>query len=513
MLRIVLVDDEALIRSFMRTLIAESPAGHQVVGEAASAEQALSLLAGTEADVLLVDVRMPGMGGVALVRLAKERWPHVRCVMLSGHDDFAYVRDSMALGAVDYLLKYRLDLASFDRAMATVEDQLEQAYREEARTRQLAQTADRAAPLLKEQFLASALRGEAEEEDPVWAGLLENYDGPAALAVFALDYLSSKRLERMPDRARRVMASALGEGCILCPTEEGILAALLPAREAAERTKQALRSMTLLLNLQARTALSEAASFARELPERYAQALERLRRSEEAKGLGAEQAERLLGAINSASRDALKREMREIFGCAALEKPSGERLDAPQPVSRKLVADVLAVIRLAAGQSQLDVDELLRDQLQMLERETGQDAAALVLGGMLLRVQEALTESGHSALRSEHVRNAVAYIDAHFHQPLTLEGVAAQINVSAPYVSRQFRSELGVTFTTYVNRVRIAAACRYLRHGIPAQEAAERSGYPNLSYFFRTFKEICGCTPSAYVKQCKSVQDSNKPVH
>lgn len=503
MLRIVLVDDEALVRSFMRTLIAESPAGHRVVGEAASAEQALALLTGMEADVLLVDVRMPGMGGVALVRAVKERWPRVRCVMLSGHDDFAYVRDSMALGAVDYLLKHRLDPATFDRAMAAVEAQLEQAHREETRTRQLAQAADRAAPLLREKFLASALRGEADAEDPVWAEMLEACGGSAALAVFALDYLSSKRLERMPDRARRVLASSLGEAYAVCPMEEGILVALVPERGAGERAKHALRSMNLLLNLKAQMALSEAASSARQLAERYGQALERLRQSEEARGLDSEQAERLLGAINSGSREALKRAMREIFGRAAADEPSGAEPSAP--MRRKLVADVLAILRLAAGPSRVDVDELLRHQLQMLAQEPGGDVTALVLGGMLLRVQEALAEAGRTAMHSEHVRNAAAYIDAHFHQPLTLEQVAAQINVSAPYVSRQFRRELGMTFTAYVNRVRIAAACRYLRHGISAREAAEQSGYPNLSYFFRTFKELCGCTPSEYVKQCKSV--------
>jgi DNA-binding LytR/AlgR family response regulator len=96
---VLIVDDEPPARRRMRRLLADLP-GVEVVGEAGSADQALAALAARGADVVLLDIRMPGLDGLELVARYAELPP---VIFVTAHDEFA-VR-AFELDAVDYLLK------------------------------------------------------------------------------------------------------------------------------------------------------------------------------------------------------------------------------------------------------------------------------------------------------------------------------------------------------------------------------------------------------------------------
>ena len=108
-IRVLIVDDQLLLRqSFQRLLELED--GISVVGVAANGEEALARLAeleraGTLPDVALMDIRMPGMGGVTATARVSERWPSVRVLILTTFDDQEYVVKGVSAGAKGYLLK------------------------------------------------------------------------------------------------------------------------------------------------------------------------------------------------------------------------------------------------------------------------------------------------------------------------------------------------------------------------------------------------------------------------
>lgn len=77
----------------------------EVCGAAASAEEALTQLADANADLVLVDVSLPGMNGFDFLREAKRRWPRLLCLVLSGHDESAYSKRALSLGARGYVAK------------------------------------------------------------------------------------------------------------------------------------------------------------------------------------------------------------------------------------------------------------------------------------------------------------------------------------------------------------------------------------------------------------------------
>ncbi|OLL32282.1 DNA-binding response regulator [Burkholderia sp. SRS-W-2-2016] len=102
--RLLLVDDHPLVRDGLRARL-EAVGQFEVVGEAGNAQQALAL-AETEAPHLaLMDVGMNGMNGIALANLFHERFPAIRVLMLSMHDNLEYVTQAVRAGASGYVLK------------------------------------------------------------------------------------------------------------------------------------------------------------------------------------------------------------------------------------------------------------------------------------------------------------------------------------------------------------------------------------------------------------------------
>ncbi len=103
-IRLLIVDDQRLMREGLRTLL-EFEQGFEIVGEAANGQAAIDAYASLRPDVVLMDIRMPGMDGVEATRRLCERWPETRVIILTTFDDDANVFEGLRAGAVGYLLK------------------------------------------------------------------------------------------------------------------------------------------------------------------------------------------------------------------------------------------------------------------------------------------------------------------------------------------------------------------------------------------------------------------------
>jgi len=113
-IRILLVDDQRLMREGLRTLLELEP-DLQVAGEAGDGQAALDAYAALAPDVVLMDIRMPGMDGVEATRRLREQWPRARVIILTTFDDDASVFEGLRAGALGYLLK---DVSGHDLAEA-----------------------------------------------------------------------------------------------------------------------------------------------------------------------------------------------------------------------------------------------------------------------------------------------------------------------------------------------------------------------------------------------------------
>ena len=104
-IRVLLVDDHVLFVESLRTVIDKRARDIAVLGIALNGEDAIRMSAELTPDIILMDIRMPGMSGVECTRIIKERTPGVQIMMLTTFDDDEYILQALGHGAVGYLLK------------------------------------------------------------------------------------------------------------------------------------------------------------------------------------------------------------------------------------------------------------------------------------------------------------------------------------------------------------------------------------------------------------------------
>lgn len=105
MYRVMIIDDEQKIKNLLKLTIKWEMLGFEVVGEASSGIEAINTIDELNPDVLFVDIRMPFMDGIEFAKLAIERYPYLKIVMLTAFNDFDYARECIGIGVTNYLLK------------------------------------------------------------------------------------------------------------------------------------------------------------------------------------------------------------------------------------------------------------------------------------------------------------------------------------------------------------------------------------------------------------------------
>src|SRR5690606_22859317 len=106
--RILLADDHAILRSGLRLLIEGQP-GLEVVGEAGDGQEALEKARTLKPDLILLDLNMPGLDGLAALPQIREQSPDSRVLILTMHDDVSYLQQALNAGASGYVLKRAVD--------------------------------------------------------------------------------------------------------------------------------------------------------------------------------------------------------------------------------------------------------------------------------------------------------------------------------------------------------------------------------------------------------------------
>jgi DNA-binding NarL/FixJ family response regulator len=104
MIRILLVDDQKLIRQGLKALLELDPE-IDIIGSASDGQAAIEQVGILNPDIMLIDIRMPGMDGVTATRIVSERFPETKIIVLSGYDDEEYLAEALRSGAKGYLLK------------------------------------------------------------------------------------------------------------------------------------------------------------------------------------------------------------------------------------------------------------------------------------------------------------------------------------------------------------------------------------------------------------------------
>ncbi len=157
MLKVLLVDDEPNIRAGIKMIIPWDELGFEVCGEGENGEDGLKKIFELKPDLVLADVRMPGMTGIQLIEAAKNQGADCRFMIVSGYSDFTYAKEAISLGVEGFILK-PIDEDELTENLKTVRDKIladkERTIRE-----------NKSGEYLREQKLRSILMGESGGEN------------------------------------------------------------------------------------------------------------------------------------------------------------------------------------------------------------------------------------------------------------------------------------------------------------------------------------------------------------
>lgn len=461
-MRILIVDDEPGVRSSLRTMLCADGGGEPEVDEAESGQAALDLLAERPADLVITDMKMPGLSGIELIERLHQYAYGGEIAVISGFDDYQLVRTAMKLGASDYLLKPvdREELAELVRGV-----------RRRRAGRQVRALTQAPGDRLRVQ-LQHSLRGE-RAEDIAGAFLLQvsadmAAPAPAGAELILSEYRGGRqvRVWRCGSEAARAQALCSVEGLIAFDSA-GVLGSLL---------EQACRA--------ADDRFFDLSPQSGDVQENLSLAAQAFARYEE---------EPACAQLDS------------LFGALCAQRGSVEvARQVPAALLHQVQQENSAYIRVTARH------ELTQDDLV---RVTANAPHLSVVLGETKRLMQLYMREVRTEMASQdelHLQKAIAYINEHFADDLSLTQVAQVLHLHPNYFSTIFTRALGVSYSRYLRRVRIDAACRLMQTtSMRLYEIAEAVGYHDHLQFNRAFRHEKGVPPSKYLPD----QELNTPEH
>ncbi|WP_020615029.1 response regulator transcription factor [Paenibacillus daejeonensis] len=513
-MKILIVDDEVIIRNGLSQVIDWQELGLQLLPPAESAEQALETIAEMQPDIVMTDIQMSGKTGLQLAEEINHRWPGIEVLILSGYDDFSYAQQAIRQHVGDYLLKtsrpeeiikavmkakQRLSARKSEQAQAQSQEREEcvRLIQQWTVTGTVPMSSD---PLYEEacKVLNSLGQGSGNQlrvvrfEAGGWEGARTNQ----ALLLFALDnmlnetftsvtFVHEQRLVAwlsLPvatDQAVAGVQAFVGKASSLLKCE--LFAAISSPAACPQGLSAAYREASLTAGY--RGWLSEPSLAFEHINGRTGGRTRLL--SEEEQRLWMLLLDDDLPGLKGWADDYIASLLSE--SSASLETMEAA-LDAAVASSRLWLGQVLA----ATGRENAVTESL---------------PAAGTVG--MQSARERLFEQLHRVMKAYHyelsdsqkgyVGRAMAYIESNLGGNVSLQQVARVVHLNPTHFSEVFKKETGQTFADYVVRRKISRARDVLTTSpVKVSEVAAQVGYEDVKYFSQIFKKHTGMTPSEY---------------
>lgn len=506
-MRLVIADDDQLFQSTVASILNRYPKDYEIAAQIYDGETAAAKTEELRPDVLLLDMEMPGLSGVEVARRVSAL-PHPPAILvLSNYDSFEYVRPVLKMGAEDYLLKHELSPDVLLQKLGEIRRRL-------IRERRLSSQKGKI-DLLTRRSLLRELVLHANAPAVADAALLSrNAQSAGAVCTVVcmqlVNFLILYQADRGSPNREKITGtvmdlctsifSNLGSG-LIAHIEHGEFCILFtfPREISAEKVRRETdRYMGMLeRNLQKLLGVSmvyAAVPFhggADCVRRSYETARSRLGGrpiSGEPEAVPALDEERRL--INLLYRSDAAGVREQLLRILDGEREDGGELEA---LCSRLIETLRRYLRTEAGPA---AEQQLSRQVGELFRER------LIAGELRRRVLDcyaaAMEQSaaGSAGSGPASIQNAVAYIRAHYRENLSLSQAAQSCGISEVYLSKRFKSEMNVSFVSYVNNLRIDDARELLRDpALSLREIADRTGFHNYNYFIKVFKDVTGVTP------------------
>lgn len=521
MLKVLLVDDEPYILQGMKLLIDWNSMGFEIAATAANGLEALEYLQKNRTDLVIADIKMPGMSGLELLEnVYRDKTTEAYFAILSGYNDFEYARRAICNACVDYILKpvQKEELIGLLCRVKAMHADSEK-RRVEASRQEKAYFARNLISILFGKFDQDNLKCVEDRLKP--SGKLRyigmEIDGSEGGNGPACEEIKRQRQRELYEVCQRLLGENSWHcifdvsrnedrydiGFIYCDSlsEEAGMEEQEYLDRFLEKIRQEVKAPVVML-------VGNQVDGIRNLSESYrtaaiARSFQDFSFSGAAQETGEILCKKTLDALVSAVE---QNDKARISGCVTqvYEEINESGMDA-RLVNINMNYLLFQLVHLAAGQDEnINQEEILRFISTNAFHEGTMRGSRLHLIRFSGEYADYLAQ-----LRGKCAKGVLGEIEKeireNYSQNLTLKELSRKYFINSAYLGQIFRKKYGVSFKDYLNSYRMDRAAELLLHtDMKVYEVAERTGYHDLDYFINRFIESKGCTPARFRKQAKS---------
>ncbi len=531
MKRVMIVDDEVLVRLGIQSLIKWENHGYQIVCDASDGEEALQKIRQYQPDIVLTDLKMSPVDGFELISECREKYPHIQFIVLSSYNDFDNVRNAMKMGAFDYVFK----LTVKPEELLKIMDEATSSGKGTEAVQETSVLAERNLEVIKRGLFKRILNSETflkkYLEELMRLPLSVDFNHPFHILSITID--DFKVVRKKGD---------FMDLELLIFTMENILSELFSRHHRAEVFQYGEYDFAVAVNLEENLdhknffaamekefgifsscarqyyglevsgALSRVCTGIKGLKDAIAQNRDTLnlrffsepgklhpyeRSIREDAALPPEFHSSVLETL-AAEHDffGMKNFLEELFKFLK-EKNRWE----PEEI-RYLLRKTYGTMAASFARSRADIDLFLDKNGINMEAAINDYTYLEKIRQSVLELVEQYKkeyESNSGRILRKEVAEAKSFVRSHMKEEMQVADIAGMVNMSSSYFSHVFKKEEGISFVEYVYRVRMEHA-RYLLESsdMKINEIADEVGIFNPNYFSTQFKKSVGQSPLEY---------------
>lgn len=540
MYHIVLIDDEKIAIDGLYEVV-EEEFGECIVFKAGSGNEALELFEKYRIDIAVIDINMPGISGLELQRIVREKWPRCRSIFLTGYDRSDYVRQAMRGGGADYILKLEGDdmvVEAIRKNLAALEEE-EKKKLENARMRSLiAEKEKQLKGYLLRQLISEPVSEETKFTEqcresgiridfkrPVWslAGKISDESGESRDIAREEAETADMILREMVEADCIIESIYDSESCVfwLFQAERADSLAGLQKMHYLELRNKIMQYLELVqdvyfeetgrniafLGMEPESMLGDIFWHFRIMKLRFLQLgfydqgnIQLLDAGLEEDEPEQEQEGDIFPILCDYISEGMRRETYTLFQQLIREKRPGGRV-----TQRSFYEAGLLVYRLLDKyqlKTQMDRTYNLCKLLEFHDFENEFDIE-YYFADILHKIFQLLQLRGD--MQKDKVLSMInSYIHGHLGEELSMNVLAGLVHFNPSYLSRLYKKKMGMSVTDYIARVRLKRACTLLKEtDKKVSDIAGETGFSSAGYFSRTFNKEFSMTPQDYRNKYK----------
>lgn len=509
-IRIAVIDDDSLIRLGICSSVGWSQHGYEVVGEADNGQAGWEMIQREQPDIVFLDISMPVMDGIEILKLMQQAGVRTKAVILSCHDDFHLVKEAMKNGACDYLRKSEINRDN----LLSVLDEICRSLQERSVTGEQPGNwesySDKYASLKR--LIAGRSSASEHASQVRWLAVQEKELYCVVFAVTHYQQVIQRYDEGYPFTLEHGVVNLSKEVLRQRTTElelfvlkENQYVLLLSGEPRREEVFSLLEQMASVLknylNVEVQFGVSGVIQSFSALPKAFGQAVYSQKLHYLRPG------ETVIQEIRSAGDTMNDPDFSRLAQAA---KDAASQKNYPQLFAG--LHEALQWLR-RHGSGNLDADGIyrfLREAVEAVLVQEGKTAEASVRKlqncGSLAETEE-FFEEFQKELQSDDggqnhylIRAAEEYIQQNLSRgDISLGEIADYLMISKSYLCRLFQKKLGISVQHYMHNIRIEKAKEYLSDfHLKIYEIAELTGFNSSTHFNIVFKKIMNCTPVEY---------------